>query len=132
MTGQCLCGEIEFIAQETPEIIFICYCSMCRISHGSDYATQVFAVRSSLVFSKGKEKLKEYESVGGIRAFCSNCGSRLMNYAKDGGDYLSVAIACLDGTYEGKAVAHCFVESKAPWHVPNTDVPSFDGFPENL
>ena len=132
MTGNCLCGEIEFTAQEIPEVVFNCHCSMCRTSHGSDYATQAFAVRSSLVFTKGKEKLKEYESIGGIRAFCSNCGSRLMNYAKEGGDYLSVAIACLDDTYEGKAVAHCFVESKAPWHTPNAEIPSFDGFPENL
>ena len=132
MTGKCLCGEIEFTAQEIPGMVFNCHCSKCRTSHGADYATQAFAIRSSLVFTKGKEKLKEYESTGGIRTFCSNCGSRLMNYAKDGGDYLSVAIACLDESYNGKAVAHCFTAFKAPWHIPTNEIPSYEGLPDNL
>ncbi len=130
MIGKCLCGKIEFEAQEIPEMVFNCHCSRCRISHGADYATQAFAVRDSLKFIKGQEYLKEYESTGGIRTFCSNCGSRLMNYAKDGGDYLSIAIACLDSSYQGKAAAHCFTGSKAPWHNPSVDIPSFEGIPE--
>jgi hypothetical protein len=132
MIGKCLCGEIEFTVEEIPGMVLNCHCSKCRTSHGADYATQAFAVRSSLVFSRGQEYLKEYESTGGIRAFCSNCGSRLMNFAKDGGDYLSIAIACLDETYKGKAVAHCFVGSKAPWHVPNSEIPSFEELPDYL
>lgn len=132
MTGKCLCGEIEFTAKEIPNMVFNCHCSKCRVSHGADYATQAFAERSSLVFTKGKEQLKEFESTGGIRAFCSSCGSRLMNFAKDDGDYLSVAIACLDKSYQGKAAAHCFADSKAPWHIPTSDIPSFNGFPDNI
>ena len=132
MTGKCLCGAIEFKAQEIPGMVFNCHCSRCRVSHGADYATQAFAIRSSLEFIKGRNNLKEYESTGGIRTFCSNCGSRLMNYAKDGGDYLSIAIACLDTNYQGKPTAHCFTESKASWHELSTSVPSFKALPENL
>ena len=113
-------------------MVFNCHCSRCRVSHGADYATQAFAVRSSLTFTKGREQLREYESTGGIRAFCSNCGSRLMNYAKDGGDYLSIAVACLDASYQGKAVAHCFTASKAPWHTPTNDIPGFEGLPDSF
>ena len=131
MTGKCLCGAIEFRATEIPGMVFNCHCSRCRKSHGADYATQAFAIRSSLQFIKGQNNLKEYESTGGIRAFCSICGSRLMNYAKDGGDYLSIAIACLD-SYKGKPVAHCFTDSKASWHELSTDLPVYKGLPENL
>ena len=88
MIGKCLCGVIEFNAEEVPDLVFNCHCSRCRVSHGADYATQAFAVRSSLEFTKGREFLSEYESTGGIRTFCSKCGSRLMNYAKADGDYL--------------------------------------------
>lgn len=132
MQGRCLCGDIEFIASEIPNMVFNCHCSKCRVSHGADYATQAFADRGSLVFTKGKGKLKEFESTGGIRAFCSNCGSRLMNYAKEGGDYLSIATACLDESYQEKAVAHCFTNSKASWHIPTKEIPSFSGLPDNL
>lgn len=132
MTGKCLCGDIEFTAKEIPGMVFNCHCSICRVSHGADYATQAFAVRGSLKFIKGKEKLKEYESTVGVRTFCSSCGSRLMNYATDDGDYLSIAIACLNDSYRGKAVAHCFTDSKAPWHTPTNEIPRFGGLPTNL
>ncbi|MEJ2444012.1 MAG: GFA family protein [Exilibacterium sp.] len=132
MTGKCLCGDIEFTARAIPGMVFNCHCSRCRVSHGADYATQAFAVRNSLTFIKGDDKLREYESTGGIRAFCSNCGSRLMNYAKDGGDYLSIAVACLDESFQGKAVAHCFTDSRAPWHTPAAGIPAFKGLPDNL
>lgn len=132
MTGKCVCGAIEFTAEEVPNMVFNCHCSRCRVSHGADYATQAFAVRDSLKFTKGEELLTEYESTGGIRAFCSVCGSRLMNYAKEGGDYLSVAIACLDESYNGQATAHCFTVSKARWHTPTHDIPSFAALPDNL
>lgn len=131
MTGSCLCGEIEFEVDEMPGMVFNCHCSRCRKAHGAAFATQAFAVRSSLKFTKGQELLKEYDSSPkGIRAFCSNCGSRLMNYAKDHGPYLSVAIACLDGDYRGKPVAHAFAASKASWHEPSADIPAFSGIPD--
>lgn len=132
MTGKCLCGQIEFTATLIPGRVFNCHCSRCRTSHGSDYATQAFAVRDSLVFKKGQDKLKEYESTGGVRTFCSECGSRLMNFAKEGGDYLSIAVACLDESYTEEAVAHCFTGSKAAWHTLNQEIPSFKLFPENF
>lgn len=136
MKGQCLCGAIAFEVTEIPGVVYNCHCSRCRISHGADYATMAFAQRSSLVFLRGQELLSEYESTGGMRTFCSLCGSRLMNYAKSGakkhGDYMSVAIACLDSDYQGKAVAHCFTASKAPWHEPTADIANFDGFPDQI
>ena len=133
MTGRCLCGEIEFEVDEMPNMVFNCHCSRCRKAHGAAFATQAFAVRSSLVFKKGRELLQEYDSsAGGIRAFCSKCGSRLMNYAKNDGPYLSVAVACLDSDYEGKPVAHAFVASKAHWHEPSADIPAFNGIPDTI
>jgi len=132
MTGSCLCGEIEFEAEEIPGMVFNCHCSRCRKSHGAVFATQAFAVRSSLKLKKGKHLLKEYESTRGIRTFCSNCGSRLMNYAKDNGDYLSIAVACLDSSYRGKPVADAFLASKADWYEPTGNIPGFNDIPTNV
>ncbi|OUS24595.1 hypothetical protein A9Q99_23785 [Gammaproteobacteria bacterium 45_16_T64] len=132
MKGQCLCGGIAFSAQEMPGKVVNCHCSRCRVSHGADYATQAFAVRSSLVFERGEALLKEYQSTGGIRTFCSHCGSRLMNYAPNNGDYLSIATACLDENYTRKAVSHCYTGSKAVWHEPSVAIPSHDELPSDL
>jgi hypothetical protein len=129
VTGQCLCGAIHFEAQEIPGVVYNCHCTRCRISHGAAFATQAFAVRSTLKFHSGRELLKEYESTGGIRAFCSQCGSRLMNYAKNDGDYLSIAVACLDESYRGAPVADAFLDFKAQWHEPSGKIPGFGGYP---
>lgn len=55
-----------------------------------------------------------------------------MNFAKDGGDYLSVALACLDETYRGRPVADAFLASKAHWHESSGSIPGFDEFPEGV
>ena len=129
MRGKCLCGAIEFTADEKPGQVVNCHCSSCRRAHGAAFASIAFADRASLEVLKGEDVLKEYESTVGVRAFCSNCGSRLMNYGKDGADFLGVHIACLDDSYAGRPQAHCFTGSKAPWHEPSTDIPSFEEYP---
>ncbi len=133
MKGRCLCRAIEFEADAVPGMVFNCHCSRCRTAHGTAFATQAFAVRSTLRFSKGQELLTEYDSSErGIRAFCSRCGSRLMNYEKDDGDYLSIAVGCLDDAYHGKPAAHVFVGSKANWYEPAKGIPVFDELPSDI
>ncbi|MGV2831836.1 GFA family protein [Myxosarcina sp. GI1(2024)] len=132
MTGSCVCGAIVFEVTAIPGVVFNCHCTRCRKSHGAAFATQAFAVRKSLNFIRGEEYLKEYESTKGIRTFCSICGSRLMNYAKDGADYLSVALSCIDSPHQEKPIAHAFVANKAGWHQPSQDIPSYSGLPTDF
>ena len=128
--GSCLCEKIQFEANELPNMVFNCHCSRCRKAHGSAFATQIFAVKDSLKFIKGKDALTEYDSTGGIRTFCSACGSRLMNYGKEGTDYLSVAISAIDNADEFKPTADCFTKNKIGWVKLDDKVKSWDEFPE--
>jgi hypothetical protein len=131
--GSCLCGAIVYEAEELSGKVYNCHCSQCRKSHGAAFATQVFVQGATLKFIKGEELLKEYRQFtgqGGIRAFCSNCGSRLMNYLPDKNIYLSVALSSIDSPYDGAPVAHAFVGSKAGWYQPSGDIPSFDTIPD--
>jgi len=128
--GSCLCGAIEYEAELILEKIFNCHCSQCRKSHGAAFATQAFAKGGTLKFLKGEESLKEYTGHGGVRAFCSNCGSRLMNYAPDKNLYLSVELSCVDSPHTGTPVAHANVDSKVPWHKPSENIPSYPGMPD--
>ncbi|ELR99842.1 GFA family protein [Gloeocapsa sp. PCC 73106] len=132
MTGTCLCGGIEFEVEAIPGMVFNCHCTRCQKSHGAAFATQAFAIRKTLIFKKGQELLQEYESTGGIRAFCRNCGSRLMNYALYGGEYLSVAVTCLAESNQIQPVAHCFTDNKLTWHNLSDQLPRYPGLPDNL
>jgi len=128
--GKCLCGAIEFEVELIPEKTFNCHCSRCRRSHGSAFATQVFAKGDTFKFIKGEDKISEFKDRPGVRAFCSECGSRLMNYLPRKSRYLSIALSCLDGDVGARPVANVYVGSKASWYAPTDDIPAFDELPE--
>jgi hypothetical protein len=131
--GSCLCGQIEYEVELIPEKTFNCHCSFCRKAHGSAFVTVTLAKGDTLSIKKGKEFFKEYENdLGGFRAFCSNCGTRLMNYSPDKLSYLSIASSTVDTPVDFRPAAHVNVESKATWHEPYEGIPSFQGIPEGV
>ncbi|NRB42040.1 MAG: GFA family protein [Pseudomonadales bacterium] len=130
--GSCQCGKIVYQVEAIPEHTYNCHCSACRKAHGATFATQLFAKGETLTFLQGEDLLSEYVGEVGIRTFCSNCGTRLMNYAADKSHYLSVALASVEGDHGIVPVAHCNVESKALWHEPSEDIPLFQGFPDGI
>ncbi len=127
--GSCLCGAIEYEVELVADKVYNCHCTLCRKSHGAAFATQAFAKADTLSFTKGEELLSEYQGRRGIRAFCSKCGSKLMNYTPDKSQYLSVALACVDSDIDLKPVADCFVGSKANWSTLSGDIPAFKMLP---
>lgn len=121
--GSCLCGAIEYEVELIPDKIFNCHCSKCRKAHGAAFAT--------LAFAKGEDVLAEHKVKRGTRAFCSNCGLRLMNYVPDKNEYLSVTLACVDTGLDVGPVSHVFTGSKASWYEPSDDIPSFKALPRD-
>lgn len=109
--GNCLCGEIRFEAIEIPGMVFNCHCSRCRQAHGAAFATQVICDKGSLRFLAGQERLSQYVVGNIVRAFCGNCGSRLMNYTV-GPEYLSIAVSAIKDSEKFTPVGECFVLDK--------------------
>ncbi len=133
MIAKCLCEKIVFDFTPVDGVAMNCFCSQCRRAHGAGYATQILSTKSSLAITQGESLLKEYASSEfGIRAFCSECGSRLMNYAKSRSNYMSVSLACVASPHTIKPSANVQVGSKAEWVSPNRDVPCFDTFPPDI
>lgn len=131
--GSCLCGKIQYEVELIPNKVFNCHCSYCRKAHGADYVTVALAKGDTLNITQGTDALTEHQNeIGGFRAFCSYCGTRLMNYAPDKTMYLSVSASTIDTPIELKPQAHLNVESKAPWHEPDARIPSFQALPGNL
>lgn len=131
--GSCLCGKVHYEVELLPNKVFNCHCSYCRKAHGADYVTVTLAKGDTLKITQGAEHFKEFQNeIGGFRAFCSNCGTRLMNYAPDKALFLSVVVATIDTPMEIKPLAHVNVESKAAWHEPYAGIPSFQALPENI
>jgi hypothetical protein len=109
--GNCLCGQIHFEVSEIPGMVFNCHCSRCRKAHGAAFSTQVICSKNTLKFLSGQEHLCEYVVGNIVRAFCGNCGSRLMNYTT-GPEYLSISLSTIEGREELMPVGECFVSEK--------------------
>lgn len=131
--GSCLCGSIKYKVELLEDKIFNCHCKFCRKAHGADYVTMALAKNSTLTVSDENNHLKEHlNDIGGYRAFCSNCGTRLMNYAPDKNMYLSVTLSTIDTPINIQPVAHVNVESKADWCTLYEGIPSFKAIPEGI
>lgn len=131
--GSCLCGNIQYQVEIYPDKVLNCHCQFCRKAHGADYATMAVANASSLVLDDQYGQLKEHQSgAGGYRAFCSACGTRLMNYSPDKISFFCVTLSTLDTPLDIKPSAHINMESKASWCEPSEGIPQFSGFPEEF
>jgi hypothetical protein len=131
--GSCLCGSVKYKVELIPEKIFNCHCKFCRKAHGADYVTVALAKASTLEIFEESSSLKEYKNaIGGYRAFCVNCGSRLMNYADDKNIWLCIVLATVDTPTNLEPVAHVNIESKASWCQPYEGIPSFEGLPPGI
>ncbi len=131
--GSCLCGSVKYEVELIPDKIFNCHCKFCRKAHGAAFVTMALAKASTLKISDESGNLKEHKNaIGGYRAFCVSCGSRLMNYAPDKSMYLSITLASVDTPTNVKPVAHVNTESKASWCLPYEGIPSFEGIPSGI
>ncbi|MBM4206966.1 MAG: GFA family protein [Gammaproteobacteria bacterium] len=131
--GSCLCGSVKYEVELIPEKIFNCHCRFCRKAHGADYVAVALAKGSTLKITDKYGALKEYKNaIGGYRAFCGKCGTRLMNYPEDKNIYLAVILATVDTPMDVKPVAHVNTESKASWCTPYQGIPSYEGLPEGI
>ena len=131
--GRCLCGAVSYSVEVMPDKIFNCHCQFCRRAHGADYATLALADGKTLTIEDKCGAFKEHmNDLGGYRAFCSECGSRLMNYAPDKSFYLSVALSTLDSPLNLKPVAHANIESKASWCEPYPGIAAYAAMPPGV
>ena len=75
-TGKCMCGAVEFTAQDVPEGFGICHCEMCRRWTGS--ALMAVSVPVKGVTWKGEAHVRTLQSSDWAeRAWCQRCGTGL-------------------------------------------------------
>jgi hypothetical protein len=106
MQGSCLCGAVQFTAEEPLRPVVLCHCTQCRKWSGHVWgATSVPLERFHLTREDG---LVWYRSSDvAERGFCGGCGASLF-WKPLGEDRISFAPGALDGE-TGLAVA-------SEWH----------------
>jgi hypothetical protein len=80
VSGQCLCGKVQFEVDGDLGETRLCYCELCRRANGSAFSANVRVPIEHHRLLAGRENIREYESApGAFRAFCSGAGRRSMH-----------------------------------------------------
>lgn len=118
-TGRCLCGDIRFETEATPQGASVCHCSQCRRMSGHLWSS-AYVPEASLAISG---PVAWYEaSPSAKRGFCPRCGSFLFWKAHDE-DTISFSLGALDAPTGLTLEKHIFVADKGDYYDIADDLP---------
>lgn len=129
LSGQCACGQIQFIVQNEFEYAYYCHCSRCRARTGSVFAAiGGIPIEKLEVIAGHDHLLLEGECSDGYGARCGCCQSFLFSAVR-GRQYLHVSLGVVAGTPGRLPDHHVYVGSKAPWYRITDGLPQFEETP---
>lgn len=129
--GSCLCGDVAYEFDGTPERMLNCYCSRCRKANSAAHSTLLFVSSDAYRWLTGRDQVVSYEIPGAMvmgSAFCRTCGSHMPRELTERGVFL-IPAGSLDTDPGVRASSHCFVDSKAVWVDIDDDTPQFAEYP---
>ena len=90
ISGNCLCGSIQFKIFDKCRYSVICHCTMCQKAN-AEFSSYVKVKKTNFRFKK-KKNLKWFNSSKNFkRGFCSKCGSSLFFQSRN--SYTETAIS---------------------------------------
>lgn len=85
LSGECLCGAVEYVVPDTFEYALNCHCSQCRRSTGSAFKPLAGIPRSDLQVVRGNEAIMIYGQEDKTHdVHCGTCGSLLFSIVREG------------------------------------------------
>lgn len=129
--GACLCGRVQWVASERPNLQFNCYCSDCRRSTGAAFVPIMFFKAESVCITGD---LTRFSSPGGSghpieRGFCACCGAQVMADVALMPGMVSIRAGTLTEINLFEPRANIFVSQAPRWALPAPDLPSFARLP---
>lgn len=115
-TGECNCGAIAFEITSNISDVFICHCSICRRSTGSNGIAVVVISNRDFHWIRGEELINTWHKPGHDwqTSFCQNCGSPLPGVNDESRMYVPAGLIT-EGGDSLKVAHHIWVDSKATW-----------------
>jgi len=129
--GSCLCGEVAFEIEGTPERLMYCHCSRCRRSRSAAHGANLFFKPDQIHWVRGESLVKYYKDPSArffSVSFCGKCGSGAPRANREF-QVAYVPAGVLDTDPGIKPLARIYVGSKAPWVDITDRVPQFEEMP---
>ena len=132
ITGNCLCGQIEFELEDDFQFFNLCHCKQCQRATGSAHASNLFTAPGNIKWTKGEDRVRRYDVPDRVisNAFCANCGSGLP-YVSRSGKFLVVQAGLLnDPTNNPTPMRNIFWAERADWYDEALTAEHHDSFPD--
>ena len=114
--GQCNCGAVRFEIDAGLADVYVCHCSICRRSTGSNGIAVVLFPNERFRWLEGREHVSTWKKPDADWQtwFCRICGSPVPG-ENDPGRMFAPAGSITEGGDALKVAHHVWVGSKAPW-----------------
>ena len=115
-SGKCNCGAVEFKVDAEIADVYVCHCSICRKSTGSNGIAVIITSNDSFRWIRGQENISTWKKPDGDWQiwFCRVCGSSLPGTNDESRMFVPAGLITSGG--ENLRVAHhIWVNSKAVW-----------------
>ena len=116
LTGHCNCGAVAFEIDSDVPGVYVCHCSICRRSTGSNGIAVVVVENEAFRWLRGEDRIATWKKPGAAWQtwFCQQCGSPVPG-ANDPSRMFVPAGLISEGDEALKVIHHIWVDSKAPW-----------------
>jgi len=117
-TGACNCSAVQFEIDAPLSGVYVCHCSICRRSTGSNGIAVLVVANEHFRWVRGRERIATWKKpdANWQTWFCSACGSPVPG-ENDATRMFVPAGAITQGGDELRVIHHIWVGSKAPWDV---------------
>ena len=115
LTGQCLCGAVQYAVEGDPLFVFLCHCHDCQQSSGSLVHFGVMVPESGFK-RQGEVRAYVTRGEGGreiTREFCPICGSGVNNRLARAPDMVVIKGGTLDDPTAVAPTFEVYARSKA-------------------
>ena len=114
--GECNCGAVQFAIDTDLADVFVCHCSICRRSTGSNGIAVVLVPNDKFRWVRGQEHIAQWSkpNANWETWFCRVCGSPVPG-ENDPAKMFVPAGSITHGGDALKVIHHIWVGSKAAW-----------------
>ncbi len=114
--GECNCGAVAFEISADLSGVFVCHCSICRRSTGSNGIAVVVIDNNAFRWIRGEELITSWKKPGADWQtwFCRICGSPVPGINDESRMFVPAGLIS-DGGESLAVIHHVWVDSKAVW-----------------
>jgi len=123
MKGSCLCGRVSYEITGSIHNARYCHCSNCRKFSGTAFAAWGLARTDRFAVTSSPDNVTKYDSGGGLRVFCTTCGSPLWFEPAGLPQFRGIPLGAIDDRGVAVPSMHVWTKSKVDWASIDDDLP---------